>query len=51
MSWNPPPAAPKDETAQQWADRVLAEHGPPPQRLVDHVRRLRTTTRARKRTA
>ena len=31
----------RQETPAEWADRVLAEHGPPPQRLVDHVRRLR----------
>ena len=29
------------ETPQQWAERVLQEHGPPPQRVVDHVNRLR----------
>lgn len=29
------------ESAQEWAKRVLDEHGPPPQRLVEHVNRLR----------
>lgn len=29
------------ETPEQWAERVLKEHGPPPQRVVDHVNRLR----------
>ena len=33
--------AKQHETADEWAARVLAEHGPPPQRVVDHVNRLR----------
>lgn len=39
-----PKPQPKHETADEWWARVKREHGPPPQRLVDHVRRLRRET-------
>lgn len=37
------------ETHQEWAQRQLAKHGPPPQRVLDHVARMKAN--ARKRTA
>ena len=44
-----------EETPEQWAQRVLEEHGPMPQRVVDHINRLRRKhapeTTQRKRTA
>lgn len=50
--WAPPPENPPGETPQEWARRVLTQHGPPPARLVEHVRRLRTQVgTARKRSA
>lgn len=39
-----PKPRPKPETPDEWWARVKREHGPPPQRLVDHVRRLRRET-------
>ncbi len=30
------------ETPQEWAERVRRERGPMPQRVVDHINRLRT---------
>lgn len=52
----PAPVERAPETPQEWARRVLAEHGPPPQSLVDHVTRLRRrhtpkATPSRERTA
>lgn len=47
-SWTPPQPDPPGETPQQWADRVLAEHGPPPQTLRDLVRQLAAQAAARK---
>lgn len=40
---------PKHETADEWAKRVLDEHGPPPQHVIDHVGRLRAKHKARMR--
>ncbi|MFQ6170397.1 hypothetical protein ACK8HX_02220 [Oryzobacter sp. R7] len=35
------------ETPSQWCKRVLAEHGPPPQELVDHYHGLVSRVTAR----
>lgn len=48
--------APKHETADEWAKRVLEEHGPLPPRITDLIGRLRAkhandSTTQRKRTA
>jgi len=34
------------ETAEQWADRVLAEHGPIPDHIVDRLRQVITAANA-----
>lgn len=47
-SWTPPPPNPPGETPEQWRDRVLAEHGPPPQSLRDLIRQLASQVAARK---
>ena len=47
-TWAPPPPNPPGETPEQWRDRVLAEHGPPPQSLRDLVRQLRGQVVARR---
>ena len=43
-----PPPNPPGETPEQWRDRVLAEHGPPPQSLRDLVRQLTSQAAARR---
>jgi hypothetical protein len=40
-------APPKGETADQWWERVRAEHGPPPQKLRDLYNGIRTRHVAR----
>lgn len=35
-----PEQAPADETPQEWAARVITEHGPPPQAVEDLVRSI-----------
>ena len=34
-------AAKRHETPKEWAARVIAEHGPPPQHAIDLVNRMR----------
>lgn len=45
-----PKAMQPGETPQQYADRLLEQHGPPPQRVVDMVHDLQRQA-ATKRTA
>lgn len=40
MSQQPERAPSSEETPQEWADRVIAEHGPPPQQVEDLVRSI-----------
>lgn len=34
------PATPQRETPDEWARRVLAEHGPPPKEVEDRIRSI-----------
>lgn len=35
------------ETPEQWATRVLAEHGPPPRRVVERINQIRRRVQRR----
>lgn len=46
--WIPPVPDPPGESPDQWAKRVLAEHGPPPKTLRDLLAQLRSQVATRK---
>ena len=35
-----PDTSPGDETAEDWAARVIAQHGPPPEDVEDRIRSI-----------
>lgn len=47
MSAQPTKMPAAEETPEQWRDRVLAEHGPPPQQLRDFYAGLVARVRSR----